>query len=199
MEKIWMNVLGFKICIQTSEKPLTRDLYNTFHHFIDQNENCLADIDICIKETDSKDFQILFGDRMSACVRVNLYPKVCDIIRRAIIYNSNLFCFHATALEKNGKTFVFISTGNSGKSTLCTALIYNGYKLLTDDTCWIDPIKGIIHPYPLAIGTRHKTLELFPSLHKIAIETSFPGKLILPVSEERVASASKVFAFLIGS
>ena len=70
-------------------------------------------------------------------------------------------------------------------------------KHFTDDTCWIDPLTGIVYPYPLAIGTRYKTLDLLPTLRSMAIKTTFPGKLILPVQTDWVSCPSKSFSYFL--
>lgn len=197
MIKLFMTIFDKNICIYAENQSVLEDVIHTFSFFVREEELSKVDIEITIEELKNDEYRIIYDGRMSACAKVNLYPKMCDIIRRSLILKTNLFCFHAAAVEKNGKSYVFISIGNSGKSTLCTALLFDGYKLLTDDTCWIDTLTGIIYPYPLAIGTRHKTLDLLPSLRDMAIETTFPGKLILPIQDNWVAKPCQSFAFFL--
>lgn len=197
MMEIFMTIFDKTICIHAENKSIVEDIIHTFAFFIHEKNQFPIDINISIEESINDEYHITYDGKLSACAKINVYPKMCDIIRRSLILKTNLFCFHAAAVEKNGKVYVFISTGNSGKSTLCTALLFRGYKLLTDDTCWIDPINGTIYPYPLAIGTRHKTLDLLPALRDMVIETTFPGKMILPVQDMWVAQPTKSFAYLL--
>lgn len=175
MIELFMTIFDKNICIHAEDQSVIGDVAKTFDYFVCEKEDSFIDIDIYVEESSDNDYRIIYDGKLSACAKVNIYPKMCDIIRRSLIFKTNLFCFHAAAVEKDGKSYVFISTGNSGKSTLCTALLFSGYKLLTDDTCWIDPLTGIVYPYPLAIGTRYKTLDLLPTLRSMAIKTTFPG------------------------
>ena len=197
MIELFMTIFDKTICVHAENQSMIEDIIHTFAFFIHEKDQSPIDIYISIEESTNDDYRIIYDGKLSACAKVNVYPKMCDIIRRSLILKTNLFCFHAAAVERDGKAYVFISTGNSGKSTLCTALLFSGYKLLTDDTCWIDSLTGTIHPYPLAIGTRHKTLDLLPTLRDMAIETAFPGKLILPVQDAWVAQPSKSFAYFL--
>jgi hypothetical protein len=200
MTELNMKIFDKTISIKPEGQSAIDDIYNTFSFFLIETNaiNAIqAEINIIIEDNDVNDYRIVYDDKVSACAKVNLYPKLCDIIRRALILKTNLFCFHAAAVEKNGKAYIFVSTGNSGKSTLCTALILNGYKLLSDDTCWIDPDTGFVHPYPLAIGTQHKTLDVLPALRDIVIKTTFPGKLIIPIRNDWVAPPCRAFAYFL--
>lgn len=192
-----LKILNKVIRIHSENQIVLEDIVNTFSYFLVDDSDMETDIDILVEEETVYDYRIIYDGKMSACAKVNLYPKLCEIIRRALILKTDYFCFHAAAVEKNGKSFIFISTGNSGKSTLCTALLFRGYKLISDDTCWINPNDGTIYPYPLAIGIRPKTLEILPSLKKYVIGTSFPGKLILPISKDWVAYPCKAFAYFL--
>ena len=197
MIELYMTIFEKAICIHAENQFILDDIIHTFSFFIHKKDSSPIDIEIYIEESTNDDYRITYDGKLSACAKVNLYPKMCDIIRRSLILKTNYFCFHAAAVEKDGNAYVFISTGNSGKSTLCTALIFSGYKLLTDDTCWIEPLTSTIRPYPLAIGTRHKTLDLLPALRDMAMETTFPGKLILPVQDVWVAQPTPVFAYFL--
>lgn len=42
---------------------------------------------------------------------------------------SHLLLFHSAAVERNGQVILFPAWPGSGKTTLCTALIYRGYRL----------------------------------------------------------------------
>ncbi|MDR0920435.1 MAG: hypothetical protein LBM93_14510 [Oscillospiraceae bacterium] len=197
METINLNIFNKILNIRAEVQNELDDVYHTFSYFLSDVNVDKADINIIIEKNNENEYRIVYDDKISACAKVNLYPKLCDIIKRTIILKTSLFCFHAAAVEKNGKAFIFVSTGNSGKSTLCTSLILNDYKLLSDDTCWLDIDTGIIHPYPLAIGTRYKTLDVLPALRDIVIQTTFPGKLIIPILNDWVASPCKEFVYFL--
>lgn len=196
-KKIILKIFNKIISINVDEEDIIEDLANTFSYFLTDENQEKIDIRISAEEISKDQFVIRFNEYKSACTRTNLYPKLTEIVRRSLIYNCDLFCFHAAAVQKNGKSYIFIASGNSGKSTLCTALVFNGYKLLNDDTCWIDLNSGIIYPYPLAIGTRHKTLELFPTLKNLTLDTTFTGKLLLPIDKSWASQSTKIYSIFL--
>lgn len=197
MNKVTLNIFNKSISIFMNNDDVFRDIENTFKLFLAKEEVKLAEIEIKVVENKMGDYDIFFNEKKSACAKINLYPKLCEIIRRSLIFCTDLFCFHAAAVERKGKSYIFVSTGNSGKSTLCTSLVFGEYNLITDDTCWMDVVNDVVKPYPLAIGTREKTIELLPSLSTMVRDTSFPGKKIIPVSNEFAASETKPYVFFL--
>ena len=118
MIELFMTIFDKNICIHAEDQSVIGDVAKTFDYFVCEKEDSFIDIDIYVEESSDNDYRIIYDGKLSACAKVNIYPKMCDIIRRSLIFKTNLFCFHAAAVEKDGKSYVFISTGNSGKSTL---------------------------------------------------------------------------------
>ena len=114
MTELYMKIFDKIISIEAEGQSAIDDIYNTFSFFLVESNAIQAEINIIIEDNDANDYRIVYDDKVSACAKVNLYPKLCDIIRRAIILKTNLFCFHAAAVEKDGKAYIFVFTGNSG-------------------------------------------------------------------------------------
>lgn len=115
MIELFMTIFDKNICIHAEDQSVIGDVAKTFDYFVCEKEDSFIDIDIYVEESSDNDYRIIYDGKLSACAKVNIYPKMCDIIRRSLIFKTNLFCFHAAAVEKDGKSYVFISTGNSGK------------------------------------------------------------------------------------
>jgi hypothetical protein len=70
----------------------------------------------------------------------------------AILIQRKLLPLHGSAVAINGKAYAFIGDSGAGKSTIATALIKEGYKLLSDDIIPVflskDNIPYVIPSYP---------------------------------------------------
>lgn len=77
------------------------------------------------------------------------YAFINIIIEPFLLFNAkNSTLLHASAIEKNGKAFVFPSTGGVGKTALSFLMIKkHGYRLLADDYCHVSTAgKVYFHP-----------------------------------------------------
>jgi HprK-related kinase A len=70
---------------------------------------------------------------------------------------------HSASVEKHGKGLIFPAMPGSGKSTLCAALSYNGYRLLSDEFAIIRHDDGEILSAPRAIGLKNESINLIKS------------------------------------
>ena len=61
--------------------------------------------------------------------------------------------FHAAAVERNGKALILPAPPESGKSTLCAALVASGWRLITDESVLfdlrLDEVTGPVRPVSL--------------------------------------------------
>lgn len=67
---------------------------------------------------------------------------------------------HAAVLERNGRALVLPAPSGSGKSTLCAALLFNGWRLLSDELALIDPQLGQLVPMPRAVSLKNASIEV---------------------------------------
>lgn len=79
-------------------------------------------------------------------------------------FNSNHIGFHGAALTRDQKSILIFGKNNSGKSTCSISLIFNGYKLLSDDTVVYDSLSNQILAFPRPIGLRQGTLKAYPAI-----------------------------------
>ncbi|MCB1752275.1 MAG: HprK-related kinase A [Gammaproteobacteria bacterium] len=68
--------------------------------------------------------------------------------------------FHSAVLERNGKAVLLPAEPGSGKSTLCAALMLNGWRLLSDEFGLYRPESGLIHALPRPIPLKNESIEI---------------------------------------
>jgi HprK-related kinase A len=67
---------------------------------------------------------------------------------------------HAAVVERNSQAFIFPGTPGSGKSTLCAALIGNGWRLLSDEMTLLSINDGLIYPIPRPVSLKNQSIAV---------------------------------------
>lgn len=67
---------------------------------------------------------------------------------------------HSAVLERNNVGCIFPAMPGSGKSTLCAALSFNGWRLLSDEFGLIDHESHHIVPMPRTIGLKNESIDV---------------------------------------
>ncbi|MBK6469179.1 MAG: HprK-related kinase A [Betaproteobacteria bacterium] len=67
---------------------------------------------------------------------------------------------HAACLERNGKALVLPAPPGSGKSTLCAALAFRGWRLLSDELTLLDPETYEVHGLARPINLKNDSIAL---------------------------------------
>ena len=67
---------------------------------------------------------------------------------------------HAAVVEKNGRAAILPAPPGSGKSTLCAALVHNGWRLLSDELTLVRPQDGHVLPLPRPISLKNGSIAL---------------------------------------
>ncbi len=65
-----------------------------------------------------------------------------------------IFALHAGAVCRNGKASVFAASTTSGKTTLITYLVQNGFEYVSDDCVFINMRNNTVYPYHNPIHLR---------------------------------------------
>lgn len=71
---------------------------------------------------------------------------------------------HASAVERDGVVVVLPAAQESGKTTLCAALLRHGYRYVTDEAVAVDVDSGRVRPFPKALSVDQGSWPLFPEL-----------------------------------
>lgn len=76
---------------------------------------------------------------------------------------------HAAVVEKAGKALILPGTPGSGKSTLCAALVIDGWRLLSDEMALISLARGTVQPIPRPIGLKNASIDIIRHAAPMAV------------------------------
>lgn len=75
-------------------------------------------------------------------------------------FQHHYLSIHAAVLQKGAVTLVMPAAPGSGKSTLAAMLMLEGWRLLSDETCFIDTISGAVLPSVRPISLKNNSLQV---------------------------------------
>jgi hypothetical protein len=84
-----------------------------------------------------------------------------EAIRRT---GSYLLVHAGVVCTDDGRAVVIPAAGGSGKSTLVAGLVRAGFGYLTDEAAAIDPVTGMVHPFPKALTVKPGSYDALPGL-----------------------------------
>lgn len=68
--------------------------------------------------------------------------------------------FHSAALERNGRAMLLPAIPGSGKSTLCAALAFRGWRLMSDEFGLFDLTSRRLAPFPRPAALKNESIEV---------------------------------------
>jgi hypothetical protein len=75
-------------------------------------------------------------------------------------YQHQYLAIHAAVLERGGRALIMPAPPGAGKSTLCAALMLEGWRLLSDEMCLVDLDSGAIVPFVRPVSLKNQSLQL---------------------------------------
>lgn len=75
-------------------------------------------------------------------------------------YCHNWITLHAAVLERDGRAVILPAPPGSGKSTLCAALMLDGWRLLSDEMALLDPRTGLLTASPRPISLKNASIDI---------------------------------------
>jgi HprK-related kinase A len=67
---------------------------------------------------------------------------------------------HAAVIERDGLCAILPAPPGSGKSTLCAALVYRGWRLLSDELTLVRLADGLIEPLPRPVSLKNASIDI---------------------------------------
>jgi HprK-related kinase A len=67
---------------------------------------------------------------------------------------------HAAVLERGGRALILPAPPGSGKSTLCAALMFHGWRLMSDEMTLLDPQTGLVTASPRPISLKNASIDI---------------------------------------
>lgn len=91
---------------------------------------------------------------------------------RQILQEEGLYCIHSAVVEKNNTSIFICGPQNSGKSSSAYLFSKIGYKILSDDDCFIQNINNssLIYPFPTKMGVKEELIKSQPEIRKFLLE-----------------------------
>lgn len=80
----------------------------------------------------------------------------------------HLLMLHAAVVERRGFAMLLPAWPGHGKSTLCTALIHSGWRLLSDEFGLINPADGLLQPLPRLIPLKNESIGVIKRFAPVA-------------------------------
>jgi HprK-related kinase A len=77
---------------------------------------------------------------------------------------------HAATVERGGQAIILTGESGSGKSTMAALLMTRGWRLMGDEFALLDPVTGMLHPFPRPISLKNESVE---TLSKVVPEGRF--------------------------
>lgn len=97
------------------------------------------------------------------------FVEICDplsLIQSAIIRTVSFLekeyyhLFHAGVVSWDGGGIILPASSCMGKTTLALKLVSQGFKFLSDEVACLDPVKGMLEPFPRKLNIRRGTPDL---------------------------------------
>jgi HprK-related kinase A len=83
---------------------------------------------------------------------------------------------HAAVVEKGGRAIIMPGQPGSGKSTLCAALLGEGWRLLSDEFALLSPENGLLTALPRPVSIKNAAIDL--------IRKRMPEAVIGPIATD---------------
>jgi HprK-related kinase A len=71
---------------------------------------------------------------------------------------------HASSVEKDGKALIITGESGAGKSTLSALLGSRGWRFMGDEFALIDPVSGLVHPFPRPVSLKNESVVVMQTL-----------------------------------
>jgi hypothetical protein len=112
---------------------------------------------------------------------------------------------HAGTIEKNSHVIVMPAAPGSGKSTLTAALVYNGWRLFSDELGLISLQDGLVYPCTRPINLKNESIDIIKnyvenSIFSTVAKDTHKGTVSLlkppKASVDRLAEPAKLHSFV---
>ena len=164
---------SFDVCLHTGLSQVAQDLQQQYGEY-----------ELC-DETDLIDFHVTvqppFAHRRWLRPQVNFYLDANTPFKPlplaqcfamfewglnwCIASNAHHFLnIHAAVVERDGRALVLPGAPGNGKSTLCAALVSQGWRLLSDEMTLVSLKDGLIYPVPRPISLKNESIDVIRSL-----------------------------------
>ncbi|WP_439115357.1 HprK-related kinase A [Hydrogenophaga sp.] len=164
---VWLRIPPFVVHIQSPMAVVAAGVYALYADYtLLDGRDCLADFHVavlprrrwfkplCVFEFDGfQPFTPLAHGEAFAFLEWGMNWCVTS-------HCHNLLTIHSAVLEKGGHALMLPAPPGSGKSTLCAALMLQGWRLLSDEMALLDPQTGQLVPAPRPVSLKNQSIDV---------------------------------------
>jgi hypothetical protein len=179
--------LGHEVCIRSNSQEVLEQLRFMYSRFYSWLPRIRADSRLTVEIIDNLagSNELLINDhsylyRLSktgqqyefTCLDLHnpadRFEEACDplgliefaVIKAISFLQKDYHLFHAGVVSWDGGGIILPASSRMGKTTLVLKLVSHGFKFLSDEVGCLDPVRGILEPFPRKLNIRHGTPHL---------------------------------------
>lgn len=162
----------FNVSIRSQLPQLAAALHTSYGHFPINDDAAYVDFEVQLKSPNllrryfrrqvslSCDGRIPFKPLPVA----QAYPMLEWGLNWIISSHAHTFLvIHAAVVERNGRALILAADPGSGKSTLCAALVHQGWRLLSDELALVERATGAVWPIARPISLKNASIDIVRS------------------------------------
>ena len=115
-------------------------------------------LEVTVEQIDNDQFNVQYNNLIFQTD--NPLQKIDEILFKNINILNGTFAMHAAAVEYKGKAYALAAVTTTGKTTLTTYLIHNGFNYITDDCVLINQTDFSVYPYCKSLHLREGGIEV---------------------------------------
>ena len=152
--------------------PIVADAYRRFPQAVGRTSHAVVRI-----VNDEGNLSIRIGEREYTSVSAaaghgRLSLEISNAVITAVAQRSRFLIVHAAALERGGESLCIAGKGMSGKTLLASHLVARGWKILSDEYAFVEPLSGHVVPFPKLLFVRSSSLPHMPRSFRKSVEFS---------------------------
>lgn len=91
---------------------------------------------------------------------------LANVTIQAVEMMEDFVALHAAAAAWDRRGIIFPGQPDAGKTTLVAGLTQVGFAYLSDEAALIDPLTGLLHPFPRALAMDAQSVDAIPGLRQ---------------------------------
>lgn len=140
------------VSIVTNCPLLVTQLKAKYGAYIFEDE--LEDTSLLIKAIKhTSEYELLFNGHFFRVI--SAYQEIERILYENTKYDDHILALHGAAIEWGNMAYLFLAPTMSGKTTLTSFLVNQGFGYLTDDCILLDQNNFLVHPFSTPIQLRN--------------------------------------------
>jgi hypothetical protein len=161
----YYRILGLNIKIMADEAQLLSPFRQKYALFLSPPAD-KTHCSLLLLRNKGKDPMIIVNDEITCVPNVSLLAGYAQMffVNTWIAKLKGYFLIHAGVLAREEEGIIIMGPSSLGKTTLVLNLVRRGFTFLSDEFAPINRQTKLVEPFPLKIGLRRESAELFPEI-----------------------------------